>query len=467
MALSMPIGAFIAAVLVLIPLPSHWRARNVATLAIIVWLFVLNVIYCVNTIVWRKTVLNYAPVWCDITTKIIIGSSTALPACTLCICKHLELVASTRVVRLTYSDKRRRMIFEVIMCYVVPVVMMALHYIVQGHRFDIVEEIGCLPATYFSVPAVLIVWFLPFVFAVITMIYAAVAFYHFFQKRVSFATHLVNSNTSLSTNRYLRLMAMAVAEMIWGTALTTFTLIMNVVPGLLVWDNWADVHSDFDRVDMFPTVLISPSYLAQLMLVWWAIPISAYLFFLFFGFGGESVQDYRRAIDAVRCKIFRMSPRETKSAIDSLPTVRPPRHVMKTISTVDLSDDKEDFQTLPSYSPPANGGVFVTSPIKAETLSDSTSTFLDIESSPLEISFPSSSPTSSTDTALRTPPLQDDVYPVSLAQEAAPANTVFPYPAYHRPFSPSNACPVPSTQAQSQQDDVTQVDAKCEVPDMV
>lgn len=62
----LPTFAFISALLVLVPLPWHWRARNVATLAIIFWLFVVDVIYGVNAIVWAGNVRNPIPVWCDI-----------------------------------------------------------------------------------------------------------------------------------------------------------------------------------------------------------------------------------------------------------------------------------------------------------------------------------------------------------------------------------------------------------------
>lgn len=62
----LPIFAFLTAALVLVPIPWHWRARNVATLAIIFWLFVVDVIYGVNTIIWAGNVRNPVPVWCDI-----------------------------------------------------------------------------------------------------------------------------------------------------------------------------------------------------------------------------------------------------------------------------------------------------------------------------------------------------------------------------------------------------------------
>ena len=63
-----PVGAFLAAFLVLIPLPAHWRSRNIATVSIIVWLFAMDVIYGVNTIVWDGNVRKHLLVWCDIST---------------------------------------------------------------------------------------------------------------------------------------------------------------------------------------------------------------------------------------------------------------------------------------------------------------------------------------------------------------------------------------------------------------
>jgi Pheromone A receptor len=62
----LPAGAFVAAALVLVPLPWHWRARNVATLAIIAWLFTVDVIYGINSLLWAGNVNEYALIWCDI-----------------------------------------------------------------------------------------------------------------------------------------------------------------------------------------------------------------------------------------------------------------------------------------------------------------------------------------------------------------------------------------------------------------
>lgn len=60
------VGAFLASALVLVPLPWHWRARNTATLSIIAWLFVENLTYAINTLIWSGSVDEVVPVWCDI-----------------------------------------------------------------------------------------------------------------------------------------------------------------------------------------------------------------------------------------------------------------------------------------------------------------------------------------------------------------------------------------------------------------
>ncbi|KAF9803215.1 hypothetical protein IEO21_09726 [Rhodonia placenta] len=312
-------GAFIAAVLVLIPLPSHWRARNVATLSLIAWLFVVNVIYGVNTSVWNQNAEVRLIVWCDITTKIIIGANSALPACTLCICKHLELIASGRAVRLTHEDKRRRMFFELAMCFGVPMMLMALQYVVQGHRFDIVEDIGCQPATYYSIPAVFIVWFPPLLFSTITLIYASIALLHFFRQRLTFAAHLRDANSSLNTSRYLRLIAMSITEIVWGTSFTALAMYDNISPGLRPWVSWNYVHSNFSRMGQFALVEFTATYIQQLFLFYWAIPASSYIFFLFFGFGEETMKDYSRVLVWVRCRVLRRQEKHDRSPLSSLP----------------------------------------------------------------------------------------------------------------------------------------------------
>jgi pheromone a factor receptor len=127
----------------------------------------------------------------------------------MCVCRYLAQVASPRSTIPDSSDKRRRVIFELLMCVGLPIIGMALRrslisylsgfgvdglgvdYVVQGHRFDIFEDFGPIPvckftsyaavripmilafqAIYVSVAALFLVYLPPLVLSLGTLVYA-------------------------------------------------------------------------------------------------------------------------------------------------------------------------------------------------------------------------------------------------------------------------------------------------------
>ncbi|CAE6475099.1 unnamed protein product [Rhizoctonia solani] len=306
----LPVVSFICTALVLIPLPWHWRARNTATLSIIFWLTAINFTRGVNAIVWGGNVINKAPVWCDISAKIVIGGNVALPASTLCICRYLAQVASPRHAIANSSDKRRRMIFELCMCALLPAVGMALHYVVQGHRFDIIEDFGCNPTTYVSVAALFIVYLPPLILALGTLIYAGIALRWFVHRRAQFQAVLQSNQSGLTTGRYLRLIALSITEMLFATAMTLFVLVVTIEDnGIRPWVSWDFVHADWMRVDQFAKILLPQYFLDRYLLTWYIIPITSVIFFAFFGFGQEAKAEYTKYFNWVKTRIFRIKPK--------------------------------------------------------------------------------------------------------------------------------------------------------------
>ncbi|EED83637.1 hypothetical STE3-type G-protein coupled receptor [Postia placenta Mad-698-R] len=299
-AVGLPLASFLAAVLVLLPLQWHWRARNIPTLSIIVWLFIVNLTHGVNAIVWYHNVEAQLVVWCDITTKLDIGANIALPAACFCLCMHLERIASERQAKTTFTDKRRRMWTDLAICVCIPIIYMAMHYIVQGHLFDIVEDFGCRAEDYVSIPEFFIMWLLPILFCLGTFVLSGLAFVHFLRRRAIFARHLANSTSGLTPTRYFRLMAMSLVEMFWAVIVIAITLYFNYRDGLRPWISWANVHSDFSRIGQFPTVLIPTTELRWTYFLWWTTPVSAGLFFIFFAFGADAVKEYGSCIEWLR-----------------------------------------------------------------------------------------------------------------------------------------------------------------------
>ncbi|KAF7421281.1 hypothetical protein PC9H_011803 [Pleurotus ostreatus] len=324
MAIELPVVSFICAFLVLLPLPWHWRAGTVATISITVWLFAANIINGVNAIIWSDNAIIQATIWCDIATKITIGATFALPAALFCLCMHLERVSSIRQVNTCVQDKRRRQTIDSLLCFGVPAIFMALHYVVQGHRFDIIQEFGCRPTIYVSIVALFLMWIPPLLFCVGAFIFAALAFRNFWHRRIIFARHLQNSNSALTPSRYLRLIAMSLSQMVFAITGSSLHIAFSLKNGFRPWISWADVHSDWGRIGQFAKVLIPVQQWRYTYALWWTVPLTSVVFFVFFGFGSDAVQEYKAfaaRVKGIVCAPFRkFGPTNEKgSKLPSLP----------------------------------------------------------------------------------------------------------------------------------------------------
>ncbi|KAF5309259.1 hypothetical protein D9619_012751 [Psilocybe cf. subviscida] len=288
--------ALLSALSLLLPLPWHWRNGNVATLSTAAWLFVINIIYGVNAVVWANDVITRVPVWCDITTKLIIGSSTALPAAGLCMCIRLYKACSARG-KPADTNPRNVRIWEFVACYGIPSLFMALHYIVQGHRFDLIETFGCRPALYFSVPAIILVLAPPIVISLIALVYGVLALIQIYRHYQSFLSSRkdVDSSGNLTFSQYVRLMALALVQIFWATTVSTLCLAVDLKTNtVMTYDGWADVHWGFSAVWSTPLMLIPPNEFRFLYITWYIVPISTLMFVALFSFGEDAVEEYRR-----------------------------------------------------------------------------------------------------------------------------------------------------------------------------
>ena len=101
-------ASFLAAALVLVPLPGHWRARNIPTLSLIAWLFFLNVARGVNVIEWYDTVEIKLKIWCDICESPFCVSfrPSSLPRLSLQAC-HWRQYGNPRILLLPGVASRR------------------------------------------------------------------------------------------------------------------------------------------------------------------------------------------------------------------------------------------------------------------------------------------------------------------------------------------------------------------------
>ncbi|KIN98849.1 hypothetical protein M404DRAFT_156674 [Pisolithus tinctorius Marx 270] len=304
-----PIFSFVGFIAVLIPLPWHLQAWNSGTCMYIAWTALACLLQFVNSVTWRNNALNLAPVWCDISTKLFIGASVGIPAAGLCISRRLYKIAVIKSVTVTRDDKRRAVMVDLSITIGLPVMVMALHYVVQGHRFDILEDVGCWPSIYNTLPAYFLVFMWPTLLGCVSFTFSALTLRAFYRRRLEF-NQLVVSNSSMNVGQYIRLMALACIEMSSTVPISIVSLyITNEAFPIQPWISWDNVHYDFSYVGLSPAVIwqSNPRYVVSVEMARWLFPACGLLFFTLFGFAAEARRHYRAMFLSI-AKFFGYKP---------------------------------------------------------------------------------------------------------------------------------------------------------------
>jgi pheromone a factor receptor len=345
--------AFLSFILVSIPLPWHLEAWNTGTCLLILWTGTGSLIMSINAIIWDGNTVNWAPVWCDITTRLMIGVSVAIPAASLCINRRLYNIASIRSVTFTKEDRRRAILIDLAIGVGIPVLVMTLQYIVQGHRFDIIEDVGCRPFTFNTPLAYPLVIFPPLVIGLISGVYSVLIIRAFYIRSVEIKA-VMSTNSSITFHRYFRLMALATVDLLITIPFSAFIIYANLKFGKVApWISWDRTHSGFSRIPQIPARFWRNDPVAQFAMEFsrWSVVACGFAFFMFFGFADEAIKNYRRAYARLAS---RLGTKVTSTSTGSLGTQNLPVQSIPVFVSQEVivsSDSKTSFSdtdTLPS-----------------------------------------------------------------------------------------------------------------------
>ncbi|KAF9447642.1 STE3-domain-containing protein [Macrolepiota fuliginosa MF-IS2] len=300
--------AFLGFAMACIPFPWHFEAWNTGTCLYMAWTALACLCQFVNSIVWNRNAINWAPVWCDIfppAAKITVGTAVAIPAASLCINRRLYHIASVRAVTVTKAEKRRQIMVDLAIGLGLPILEMILQYIPQGHRFNIYEDVGCWPFTYDTWVAYLLVSAPPICIGLVSAVYAVLSIRAFNQSRAQ-SKEMLSGYSNLTSSRYFRLMALAGCDVLCTVPLGIYATYLNAADGAISpWISWQNTHAGFSRVDQIPAIIwrSNPVTESALEMSRWLCVVCAVLFFGFFGFADEARKHYRSAISSVAKRV--------------------------------------------------------------------------------------------------------------------------------------------------------------------
>lgn len=339
-------AAAIATLGVLLASPWHVRTGNIPTIATLFWTTLGLLTTLVNSIVWMDNIADRSPHWCDLgenaihvldelttnfwlAVRIQVMYWVGLGSSSLAQMWRLHSIASTKRVRgYSAAERWRRRAFDVTLCFGFPALQVLLYWVIQGHRYDLFEGIGCWRPAYISWPEVVIMVIWPTLIACASGVFASelcrvrgkrsatdvpsavLAMHHFIARRLQFASVLKASQSGLNTSQYLRLLALAMTNVLAVFASAISSSISHSHAQLLPYTSWSEVHAGFGAVGQYLDgfTFLSDSVAFNLISAWIPV-IAAYVFFAFFGFTEEAVRMYVLALSTLRERLPRKSSR--------------------------------------------------------------------------------------------------------------------------------------------------------------
>ncbi|KAJ7691147.1 GPCR fungal pheromone mating factor, partial [Mycena rosella] len=226
-----------------------------------------------NSIIWPGSIEEAVPVWFAITTKFDVGATAALPACCLSLALQLWRVSGHRV------QQKHVLALDLALCWGYPAIRYYVNYVYQGHRFDIIEDSGCHPTSYLSVPAILLFYAPVVVVVFLAFIFSVLAFAALYKQRCTFASFSQTNKSSFTTRRYVRLMVITAILAVWEAAVIGVIFGFTFRSPVFPYNSWADVHYGFSHAAKYPAALVPSDVLFWTYVGWWTIPISGYSFF--------------------------------------------------------------------------------------------------------------------------------------------------------------------------------------------
>ncbi|EGO02390.1 hypothetical protein SERLA73DRAFT_104809 [Serpula lacrymans var. lacrymans S7.3] len=270
--------SFIGFILVIVLLPLHIKARNIGKCSFIIWTSLLCFNGFINSIIWNDNVTNWAPVWCDISSRLIIAGPVGVNSAYLCIARRLYLVIS--VVMHDQSESRVRRNFRSSNQFT-NFNLVILSYIVQFERFRILETIGCLPALEKTQ------LLFPVLIGPLAVVTVAIAVY-------ASESHL--KGWAQLNEHFVRLLALVLVMVVCSVTPGVWTIVFSATDGTMTpWPGWDYVHANISQISQHTThgwQTLGPGYVVHVELQRWVFVVYAIIFFALFGFTTGAKKSY-------------------------------------------------------------------------------------------------------------------------------------------------------------------------------
>ncbi|EIW76323.1 fungal pheromone STE3G-protein-coupled receptor, partial [Coniophora puteana RWD-64-598 SS2] len=264
-------------------------AWNAGSVAYILWTGIMCFSLAVNSIVWNGNIDDSAPVWCNISSRLLVAGPVAIPAATLCINRRLHQILILKYKR-TQVSKHCRCPLQNHTIDHLP------HYVVQTNRYAILQDIGCYAAVgpyNANVPSI---YALPLMLTIASTIYSCLAIRAACNQRPVLAQVLaLDGSRSLTATRFQKLIILSFTQAIFQSFFSISTLVVSIPQSQTgFWPGWALVHANMTQVEFEPPSVWGNTAwsIASVYLFQWTYVVHAFCYFVLLGFTPEAKVSY-------------------------------------------------------------------------------------------------------------------------------------------------------------------------------
>ncbi|PBP19916.1 pheromone receptor a [Diplocarpon rosae] len=294
-AIALPIFSVLGLLITYLPLRSFYRVKNIAACSIIFVVNVVNLMTLINTLIWPSD--DWTTWWlgygvCDVEVLLRFPITLALITSLCCLSKGLADALDTEhaVFNQTKAQRRRKVIADVLFCWAVPVMQMALHYVVQAGRYMIAPVFGCADQQDNSWPMLVIFSIWGPLFILLNVYYAGLMLVRLRRHRQTISAALTSTGSGLPPRKFVKLVLISMSLIIIYLPVQA-VFIWYATPTTLVPYSWARVHNP---ATWDPILFIHTEDQPTLQWNGWAGIATALMMFLYFGFNDDAVDTYRK-----------------------------------------------------------------------------------------------------------------------------------------------------------------------------
>lgn len=291
------------------------------------WVVILNILGFVNGVVWRFDAVDRSPIFCDISTRIVMVGPVGLLMANLCIIRYLSIVISPNKIIDGKRDKKRRMILDYTLCIGFPTFLAGVAVIYQAGRYQINRLAGCNSISALVWPAFILQIIWPSIICGVSCGYSVYVMYWLVRRHRDLKQLVRNSNTPLNMSRFVRMGAFSATYFCVSAPFTAYgTLETIAATGPYVpWKSWASVHNSWNKLS---DVRQNPLY--KFGVSDWLAITAGLVLFVFFAFAGESCSFYRKIGHSLRIHKFFRSEVHERACQSQKSTILPEKQFLET-----------------------------------------------------------------------------------------------------------------------------------------